>query len=275
MGGNSTTSPIAQFYMQQAQTAQLPGTLQAISNATPGMAQNTLQAAQQTQPGYDALNLSEAQRYALPLAQVGQDVTRSNALAGAGTNLAQLQGAGGDAASAAVALNNRLNPVQAASNTQATNLINSINLNGLSGGEQAAVERSLNQSNFASGNLGIDNATNAVSNAMNFGNALQAKRAALGNALQTGTQVASAQNQQVNPVNVALGQPNQSTGGNFGTGTFTNSNAQTQSGAGNGALGAGASILGSWQGGNNAITSGSFGLAGTNSTSSYIPNISV
>ena len=46
-------------------------------------------------PQLNALDLAQLQQYALPEAQIGQAVTNSNALAGANTNLAQIQGAGG------------------------------------------------------------------------------------------------------------------------------------------------------------------------------------
>lgn len=165
-------------------------------------------------PIYTASGLSQLNNYAPGYQQAGANLATQQA----GSTLGLLQGAGGQVAGAAANLNNQLNPVQAASNTQGTNLINSINLGGLSGGEQAAVERSLNQSNYATGNLGLDNATNAVSNAMNFGNALQAKRTALGTALGVGTGVASAQNAQFNPLGTAIGSGN--TSNNFGLGTF-------------------------------------------------------
>jgi len=102
-------------------------------------------------------------------------------------------------------------------------------MNGLSGGEQAAVERSTAQSNAGTGNLGLNNATNVISNAMNFGDAYHQKQDSLKSALGAANQTAtSAQNTGFNPVNIALGQPNASTMGNFGTGTFSGSNASTQ-----------------------------------------------
>jgi hypothetical protein len=182
------------------------------------------------QAGQTANNLANGAAGANPIyTQSGLD--QLNGLAGgyqqAGANLAAQQaasqnalinGAGGATARSANALSNELNPAQAASNAQASNLVNSINLNGLSGGEQAAVERSLNQSNYATGNLGLDNATNAVSNAMNFGNALQAKRSALGSALGAAGGVAANQNSFVNPVGTALNSGN--TASNFGLGTY-------------------------------------------------------
>lgn len=188
-----------------------------------------LAAIQASQGGYNQQNLNQLQQFSLPTAQVGQQVANSNSLAGANTNVDLLNGPGTRAAIGATTLSNALNPTQAANQRQATNLVNSINLNGLSGGEQAAVERSLNQSNYATGNLGIDNATNTVSNAMKFGQALQDKRNALGNALNTGVGVATAQNVFANPVGTALGtgQTNQGS-------QFANSSGPTSSFAGMG-----------------------------------------
>jgi len=184
-----------------------------------------------------ALSLAQGASAANPLyTQSGLD--QLNGLAGgyqqAGANLATAQaqsqanllaGAGGQTALNANALSNYINPAQAASNRQATNLVNSINLGGLSPGEQMATERSLNQSNYATGNLGLDNATNAVSNAMNFGNALSAKRAELGNALSSAGGVAANQNSFVNPVQTALNAGN--TSGNFGLSTFNPTQANS------------------------------------------------
>ncbi len=269
----NSPSPESSSQVLQNYSQYLPGLVQSTGATLPGLAQNQLNATMATQPLYNALNLQQLQQYGLPNAQVGQQIANSNALAGAQTNLSQIQGAGGQAANAAANLNNTLNPVQATNNAQAQNLVNSINLNGLSGGEEAAVERSLNQSNYATGNLGIDNATNAVSNAMNFGNALQAKRAALGNALGTATGVAAAQNSQFNPINIALGQPNTSTASNFGTGTFSPTSAATQNTGTNTAFGFGSGALSNMSSMNNAATSGAYGLAGANSIPAYMGSI--
>src|ERR1017187_8651960 len=237
MGGTSISTPAPQSTAAMLQSYQqyLPSIMQEIGASEPGNAQAQLQATQATQPEYNALNLGQAQKFALPLAQVGQQVTNSNALAGAQTNVNQIQGAGGQAAIAATNLARATNPnyykTQDTASSQASNLVNSYNLNGLSPGEQNATERSLNQSNTATGNLGLDNATNMVSNAMNFGDAYNAKRAALNTAIGTAdTTATSAQNTGFSPVNIALGQPNTSTMGNFGTGTYSPTNASTGSG---------------------------------------------
>lgn len=192
----------------------LPQTLGITAAQAAPTAASIAGAAAGANPIYTASGLQQLNQYAPAYQQAGANLATQQAQ----TTTGLLQGAGGQAAQAAGALSNSLNPAQQAANTQATNLVNSINLNGLSGGEQAATERSLNQSNYATGNLGLDNATNAVSNAMNFGNALQAKRTALGSALGTATGVASNQNQFVNPVGTATAAGN--TSSNFGLGTF-------------------------------------------------------
>ena len=83
--------------------------------------------------------------------------------------------------------------LQAAQNG-ATSAINAINLNGLSPGEQNAVERQTNQQNQASGNLGAINPTNTISNALNFGNAYQNKIGLMNSAVSSANGVTSAAN---------------------------------------------------------------------------------
>jgi len=169
--------------------------------------------AAEANPIYTASDLSQLGGMGGGYAGVGANLGNINDLLSAG-----ILSSGGQAlTNSAMPLLSQSNPVQSAANTQATNLINSINLNGLSGGEQDAVERSLNQQLGSTGNLGISNPTNLVSNAMQFGNALQAKRAALAGALSTGTGVAANQNNIFNPVNTALTNPGTT---NFGLGQF-------------------------------------------------------
>lgn len=180
--------------MLQAYQANLPALMQIYNQQQTPTAQAQLAAQKATQPAYDALNLAEYNKNAPAYANTQ-----------AQTNLGLLNGTGSKLASSALALNNKINPLQAANSNAAGNLVNSINLNGLSAGEQNAVERSLNQSNYATGNLGLDNATNVVSNAMNFGNAIQAKREALGQALGTSNMISATNNQQTNPLGIATG----------------------------------------------------------------------
>ena len=258
----STPSPQSAANVLSQYEQYLPGIIQSISAQQPILAENQLQSTMATQPLYNALNLQQAQQYALPLAQVGQQVTNANALAGAQTNLQQLQGAGGQAANAALGLAQQTNPYYyqaiGPAAAQSANLLNSINLQGLSPGEQNAVERSLNQSNYATGNLGIDNATNAVSNAMNYGGAFNQKLGILGSALGAANQTANtAQNTGFSPINIALGQPNTSTMANFGTGTFSPTTASTQNASASNALSGANSLLGGMTSMNNSFTGAS------------------
>ena len=236
--GSSNQSSAPQATPQQLADAyknNLPSILGVTNAQATPTAQSLANAATSVNPIYTQSGLNQLNQFAPGYQTAGNTL---------GTNQAQyttglLNGAGGQAAQAASNLSNSLNPAQQASNTQATNLVNSINLNGLSGGEQAATERSLNQSNYATGNLGVDNATNAVSNAMDFGNALQAKRQALGSALNTAQGVAQNQNTFVNPVGTATSAGN--VNNNFGLGTF---NPTQGANAGAGALNFGSSIFG-------------------------------
>jgi hypothetical protein len=80
----------------------------------------------------------------------------------------------------------------AAANTGAAEGVNAINLNGLSPGEANSIERSTNQSNLATGNLGNSNATNTISNAMNFGGAFNSKLGLLNNATNAASTASNA-----------------------------------------------------------------------------------
>jgi len=272
MGGQSgqvrpeTTGQVLVDYIRY-----LPGLMRRTANAQTDVAKAGLKATEATQPGYNALNLSEAQKNALPLAKVGQDVSRSNALAGAETNLAQIMGAGGQAGVAATNLNRLTNPdyyrAQGAASRGAESAVNAISLNGLSPGEQNAIERGLNQNNSRTGNLGINNATNMVANAMNFGGAFNSKIPLMNQAAATASGVANsaASNGGVNAPNIALGQPNVSTMGNFGTGTFSNTNAGTQNASAGNAFGFSNGLMGNMFNANNVNSSGAYQLATSNS----------
>ena len=113
---------------------------------------------------------------------------------------------------------NQTNPEQGAANTQATNLVDAINLNGLSPGEYNATERAVNQGNVATGNLGNPNAMTSLSNALDFGGAFNSKIPLLGSALGAATNVSGQQNTQFNPLTTATNTSNTLT--NFGLGQF-------------------------------------------------------
>lgn len=254
----SMATPESEASVLQAFQQYLPTLIPSIAATTPGVAQQQLAATQGTAQGYNQLNLDQLKQFALPEAQVGQQVADSNAQAGAQTNLNQLNGAGGQAALAATALNRLANPsyyaAADAAGRGAAGGVDAISLTGLSPGEEAAVERSTNQSNVGTGNLGLNNASNVVANAMNFGGAFNNKLGLLNTATNTAANTANtlAGNGGVNATNVALGQPNSSTASNFGTGQFAGSNASTQSGSSGNAFNFAGGLLNSMNSANNA-----------------------
>jgi hypothetical protein len=219
--GQQTSAPqlSPQALLQMYQQA-LPVVANVGANNISGINQSLAQSAASANPVYTASGLQQLAGYAPGYTAAGAGVSDLNNLLNAGV----LNSSGSALAQAGQNVINQSNPLQAADMAQSQNLVNSINLNGLSGGEQAAAERSLNQSNYATGNLGLDNATNAVSNAMNFGTQLQAKRTALANALGTANSVSGTQNSIFNPITTALSNPATS---NFGLSQFNPTQANS------------------------------------------------
>lgn len=256
----------------------IPKLLEATSSATPTVEGNNLKAAQETQPGYQQLNYDLTKQFAPGLAQIGSDIQRQNALEGAETNVQQIKGAGGDAARAATDLARETNPnfykVMDEASNKAKEALGAINLNGLSPGEAAAVERSLNQTNTATGNLGLINPTNTITNALNFGGAFNSKIDKLNNVINTANQTATtSQNTGVNPVNIALGQPNTSTLSNAGLSTYTPANATTTAPSTSGGLNFGSGVFGGLTGVQNANTGAQAQLDVANSIPAYLGSL--
>ena len=84
-------------------------------------------------------------------------------------------------------------------------LLGSINMGGLSGGERAEIERMNARRNMQRGSAGGGGNLTAIENAMQFGSALDRKRAALGNALQTATNFMAGSRSGFDPVQATLG----------------------------------------------------------------------
>jgi len=201
----------------------LPQITQATAAQAPTVANSIAQGVASAAPTYSQTGLDQLNQFAPGYQAAGQQLATTQAT---NTN-ALLQGAGGNAASSAVNLNNTLNPTQGATNKSAGDLLGAINLNGLSPGEWNSTERSVNQGNAATGNLGLNNGMNTVANAMNFGGAFNSKIPLLDNAINTASGVATAQNNQVNPLSAAVGASN--TSNNFGLGTFNPTQANANS----------------------------------------------
>lgn len=280
---SNSPAPQTEGQILQQYAQYLPGAAQSTIGQIGPTAQATTAATEATQPQLNALNLQQLQQYALPEAVVGQQVSNSNALAGAQTNLSQLQGPGGQAASAAEALNRSTNPnyytAQDAASKGAAAGVDAINLGGLSPGESAAAERSLNQNNVGAGNLGLLNPENTISNAINFGGAFNSKLGLMNNAVGTASNAANsaANNGGLNATNIALGQPNTSTLGNFGTSQLTPSNSTTSAGSAGNAFNFGSGLLGqssNVNSSNNSLT-GQLGSTAMNtgSAGSYLGDI--
>lgn len=96
-------------------------------------------------------------------------------------------------------------PALDAANQGAVAGVNAINLNGLSPGEAASVERSTNQQNLATGNLGNSNAMNTIGNAMNFGGAFNNKIGLMNNSTNAAASAANAGSGAANALSTSLG----------------------------------------------------------------------
>jgi len=84
-------------------------------------------------------------------------------------------------------------------------LLGSINMSGLSGGERAEIERMNARRNLQRGSAGGGGNLTGIENAMQFGSAMDRKRAALGNALQTATNFMAGSRSGYDPVQATLG----------------------------------------------------------------------
>jgi len=94
----------------------------------------------------------------------------------------------------AVTANSPGAPALSAAVNGATAGVNAINLNGLSPGESNAIERANNQGLSTSGNLGLNNPTNTLSNAANFGGAFNSKIGLMNNAVNSASGASNAAN---------------------------------------------------------------------------------
>lgn len=271
MGGSyGTPKPESTAKMLQAYSQYLPQILQATNSQAVPTAQANLAADQATAGGEAELNAQLTAQYAPILAQINSMIQGQQTQAGSKTIADELAGSGADASANARALLERDNPEYSktisASSKAAQDLIGSYNLNGLSPGEAASVERSTNQTNSGTGNLGLANPTNVVSNAMNFGQAFNDKRAALNTAIGTGNSTASTASSGFNPIGVATGQPTTS-----GLTQFQQSN--TGSAGASGALQFGSGLLGNQFGQNNATIGAAASRANANSVPSYMGSV--
>lgn len=204
--GESTAS------IMQSLTQYLPGYMRVVNEQVLPQARTELKAAQEISPAYTQL-LSEIYRqYAPELAKTGTEVERINRLGAADTDLAILQGKGGELARESQKVDRELNPEFYATREKAagslSDLLGSINM----GDANPEAERLVNQENIRSGNLGNTNATNTVSNALSFGREADNRRNQLGQAIGLATNFMQPSQGQFNPVVTALNRPSTNTG---------------------------------------------------------------
>jgi hypothetical protein len=194
----------------------------------------------------------------------------------------QMQGAG--VASLDQMLNQMLNPNYYSSQSAATTGansgvgaaqagINAVGLGGLSPGEEAATERSLNQSLAGTGNLGNNNPTNTIANALNFGGAFNNKLGLYQSALgglnsATGSASGSANSASGNAGFSPTGTANQ-----FGVGQFQTMTPSSGVPAMNSANALASSLFGSSVSGNSAAQGYGTQLANAGSPLSYANSV--
>lgn len=197
-----------------------------------------LRSTAEQQPYIDELLSGSAKnildKYGQPMAEAGQRLQASNAAAASGTVGDILRGSGGQNVAEASRQYSQLNPEFASAKSAADQLVKSISLTGLSPGEANAVERSLNQTNTGTGNLGLINPTNVVSNAMAFGDRMTQKRQELAGAINTANSLQGTEQGAINTMlNGALTTPSSSTATNFGMASLPVNGSQAFTGGQN------------------------------------------
>src|ERR1051326_3492575 len=215
-----------------------------------------LQASQATSPGYADLMTKLYNTYGPQLNAIGNEILNRNALAQANTENQVLTGPGTDLVKNAYGLSQVYDKPYYDTRAQAagrmSDLLNSIDLSGkLSTTENNQIAQGLARQNVQSGTLNAPSASNAVSNAMQYGQAGYARKqqaiSNLSDALSKASAFLPASKSGVDVFQVATGRPSQA---NPGAAQFTGVNTATSTGQ-----------------------QGGFGLAGStlgNMTQSYI-----
>lgn len=188
----------------EALQAAMPGLFSSINSQILPTEQAKLAAQQATAPGQAALNTQITREYAPQLAAVENQISRDRKLSDAQGDLGVVRGPGKELATEATNLASTvIDPeffkVRSAVGNKQTELANSFDVNGLSGGERAEVERSLNADAARTGNLGRSEGINTVNNAMHYGSALNNKRAQIGNVLSQTAATAPALRSGIDP----------------------------------------------------------------------------
>lgn len=245
--GSDPVAPNAQESLSgsmQAYIQNLPQFLQTTTGQIGPTEQALLDAAKRFSGPTNQLSLDQLKQFLPQFAEVGNSLLRNQAQSGANTAADLLGGAGRRIADSEMAIDKSINPefysTRSAAAGKLGELLNSINLGGLSGGERSEVERSLNQDNQRTGNTTPSSLT-TVSNAMNYGNALQGKRDALSNAINTATGFLPQSKVGFNPISDTLNSGVANAAGNPGIAAFS---PQSPSSFGSNTFGLGQSVFG-------------------------------
>ena len=210
--------------MMRAWIAHLPELLRTQNSVT-----------QELAPGQEQASLDLSRQFLPQFTQLGVDQQRQQQLGQAGTDLATLQGPGRDLNSAVLEAQKLADPeyyrMRAQAGDAMAKLFGSLETptGQLSGGENAAIERSLNQDNAQRG-IAAPTATSTVQNAMTFGGAANAKKqqqqGAITNAVNTATGQLPAAKSGIDVLQTTLGRPSVT---NAGLSQFGGLQSQAQS----------------------------------------------
>ena len=210
MGGDSSPTPAATRDFAQ----QFPEILKTTARGIPEIESAILQATRSAAPQYAALQNLLYGIYGPKLAATGSEVARQSALSEAQTTADVLRGPGGQVISAYREAAGKVDPEFFAGRELAGNklaeLLGSTNVSpGLSGGERAEIERSVNRQNVGRGLIDVPSATSTAANALQFGrgaqDSLERKQFALGQALGVATGFLPVSRTGVDPLQQATG----------------------------------------------------------------------
>lgn len=158
----------------------LPKYLRATAEGIAPFEQANVNARGTIDPQNLALDESLLKYFGPRFAAIGNEMARTNALAGAGTELDVLRGPGGALAREGQELNKEIDPeyygVREAGARKFLDLLGGQDPNRLTGAEMANVERGLNRTNRTHGVSDVSSSAGAINNAMTFGRELDRKR---------------------------------------------------------------------------------------------------
>lgn len=235
MGGDQATPSAGETTASQLQayTQYLPGLMQTTASQILPYEQQLLEANKVLAPQQAQLQTDLYDQYGSELNRVGADIQKNNALSQAQSDLAVISGPGRDLVQQGIDTQKLADPEyyanRALAGQQVGNLLNSINVNGLSGSERSEMERALAQQQNQRGIAQAPSNISTLEAANTYGSALQNKRNALSSALDTANQfLTGGAKSGVDAFQVATGRASQPNPGNAQfTGINPNTGQQT------------------------------------------------